>query len=183
MNQRNIKYIDVILHNGIGYINPSNLTAIGLFLVSPPYVKVDWDKMDSQEKFRQLAAAFNQFRSNIPVPSDIDSYLQVRMDAFEIENWEQFSKESSMCHILLDLDNRKYKITPTIYLEESDSHYGIKHGVKMVSAEATPEELIVEVENVLRSIPFFTQEYNESQKPKIVIELCNRQDNSYRVFV
>jgi hypothetical protein len=166
MNQRNIKYIDVILHKGVGYFHPSNLTEIGLFLVSPPYVKVDWDKMDSQEKFSQLTEAFYQYRSNIPAPSDIDSYLQVRMDAFEIENWVQFSNESFMCHILLDLDNREYKITPSIYLGNSDSHYGVKHGVRKVSTDATPEEFIVVVETVLKSIPLLTQEYIEGRLQK-----------------
>lgn len=166
MNQRNIKYIDVILHKGVGYINPSNLTEIGLFLVSPPYIRVDWDQVGSQEKYNHLSEAFNQYRSNMPVPSDIDSYLQARMEAFEIENWEQFSKESFMCHILLDLDNREYKITPSIYLEESDSHYGIKHGIRKISEEALPEELIIEIEKVLNSIPLLTQEYIENKNQK-----------------
>lgn len=167
MNQRNIKYIDVIYHKGVGYINPSNLTEIGLFLVSPPYIKVDWDKLDSQEKYNHLTEAFNHYRSNIPLPPDIDSYLQVRMDAFEIENWVQFSNESVMCHILLDLDNREYKITPSIYLEDSDSHYGVKHGIRKVSNDSSPGELIEMVEAVLKSIPLLTQEYNERRPKKV----------------
>lgn len=159
MMHKNIRSIDVLMNNGFAYVNSSCLTEIGLFLVAPPYLKIDWQNIDYGKKMELLLYAFDNFRTNVPVPNDIDAYLKVRQDAFQIDNLEKFYSEASMCHINLDLDKKEFEIVPDIYLRESDSHYGIKKGITTIAMGSPTESIISAIENVLKSIPELTSDY------------------------
>lgn len=155
----NAKHVELNLKDGIAYISSSSLTVMGLFMSTPPFLKLEWNKLQLQEKFDYLQQAIDGSIKDVPMPENPKEYSQLIMKDFGFKSWEKFCENGCHCTIVLDLEKREYQINPMVYVKEQRSLFGAKTGSVTLSNEATPEELITTLEKVLDKIPQLTEEY------------------------
>ena len=126
---------------------------------TPPFLKLEWNKLQLQEKFDYLQQAIEGSIKDVPMPKNPREYSKLIMKDFGFKSWEKFCENGYHCTIVLDLEKQEYQINPMIYVKEQRSLLGARTGSETLSNEAKPEELIITLEKVLDKIPQLTEEY------------------------
>jgi hypothetical protein len=154
-----VKRIEFKLKDGVAQLNASSLTAIKIWISSPPFIKVLWTSLTCEEKYGVLMKVFQGSRLDVPIPNDTSAKSKEILKELGSSSWKKYYNEGRHCSIRFDPGKEEYCITPMIFLVDKTSLYGIKEGVVCVSSDANPEVLISSLEAVLDSIPRLTEEY------------------------
>jgi hypothetical protein len=159
----NVKSIEFNLKNSIAYICSSSLTVMRLFMSTPPFLSLEWDKLSSQEKFAHLQHAFEGSSKDVKMPENPPEYSKSILNAFGFKSWSEFYEGGRHCSIDLDIEKKEYRISPMIYVKEQGSLFGTKTGDEIISSDATAEEVIAALEKVLNKIPQLTEDYYSNE--------------------
>lgn len=155
----NLKHIELSLINNAAYISTCSLTTIGLWMIIIPCIKVDWLKLNVEEKINLIKNALERSTINVIMPKNPKDHGQAVLKDFGFSSWQKFYEGGLHCSIDLDTGKKEYKITPMIYLKENNSLYGIKKGIEVLSSDASSKEIIETMEKVLGRIPQLTENY------------------------
>lgn len=155
----NVKIVEFNLKNGFAYICSSSLTAIKLFVSTPPFLILEWNTLSSEEKFENLQHAFEGSGKDIPMPENPPEYSKSILKAFGFKSWEKFYEGGHHVTIDLDMDKKEYCISPMIYVKEQRSLFGAKRGDETLSINAMPDIIIATLEMVLSRIPELTEDH------------------------
>ena len=158
-----MKRIEFNLKNTVAYVNSSSLNTMRLWMSTPPFIKVDWAQLNTQEKYKVLVDALNGSKVGLPMPQNPKEFSGVVLRNFGFISWRQYCDNGKHCSIKLDIEKSQYVFTPLIYLNENNSLYGIKEGEEIVSLTASEEEIIFVLERVLHNIPRLTEEYYQRE--------------------
>jgi len=154
-----MKMIEFSIKDNIAYICSASQTTMKLWMSTPPFLKVDWNKLSVQEKFITLHQAFEGSKKDLPMPKNPDEVSKSILAAFGPKSWKSFYEGGRHCSIDLDTSKNQYCITPMIYLRQNKSLYGIKEGVEFIGISSSSEEVIATLEGLLEKLPALEEAY------------------------
>jgi hypothetical protein len=157
-NFEHLKSIEFCLANNIAYVCSDSLTTMRLWMMTSPFVKVDWPSLTVEEKFNVLQTAFKGSKVNVPMPENTDEYSKLILEELGFSTWNKFYKSIYNCRIGLDLEKKEYKFSPMIYSKEKKALIGLKNGNQILSSNSTPEEVIAKLEQVIAKIPALSED-------------------------
>ena len=137
----------VLKNNREAFLYSNSLTKVNLWIVSGPYLRLNWRQLNSEEKLKFINEALKNSKTDIEKPSSFKDVGMELLKAYGFTKWSQLYKKAKLCYI--DIKNDNYIFTPSVYNSSNGGHEGIKDEIQTVCRDESPEQIIMVLERAI----------------------------------
>jgi hypothetical protein len=128
------------------YLHSSSKTTAGVWIATPPFVKVEMDSTASA-KGEAVIQALNASEEGVPHPTNWNGRIDPLLDLAGVKTWATFMK-NAVC-VDVESDGEQLKLIPMRNLGPKDGFEPVLENTVALSFHSSPDQVGTELEGLL----------------------------------